>query len=1397
MRFKFCALLPLLGAAALSCGDDFTPIAPPTLDISFGAKMFGVMCDRAGSTAVPWDIEGQSYQNLCWATQEGQFASTVNRALLPKLSGEQAVLMDQGIWQMEAMARRTPSLIAAFNAMFPDENIPVAFPVEGGPTEINTLFALQKLAQAVTPLEIDNPAETPYLAPSGLGVIPSVTQAGGQLLAAFGSPSVANVITAWVQASLGVAADDALEGISGRLGYRPISTALGLAKPVMLYPDLREFLQTFSPRLDQGGDLYESFQSALRMGHYEFAISAPPDPPLVPLVETGFSINRPRTKTEIIEALMLSEAGDFAIPGPTNSAAAYVARRDRRGVVLPRVLELPFVAGADGLAEVNEFDQFLTTGGELAKVDPPFIAPNFTPIGPLDGFGRPLRADGTLLYDYVPLRQTLAGAVNNTLGPLVGRQGSASGEEPEGNTLFNMMRGAFVLYGEETLRKGPYDAAGNPTTDPAEQVDFPSFDATNSPLPALVQGLGQVLADPRSDDWLALVDELFANHQPSMARVTQAMLTLRAISNAHPDAKVDPNIVFWDEFANIIIQLAENPALFKGVMRSLTNPDAVKWLPLSVGNTTKWRNLLVYDTQDVNGFPVLGQYAADGLPVANCQGSTDDPTTCPGPPTELVDRDAPDTGLNRSMFMKFLQLAHDSNESNTCNKKDAVVVALGIPFHVPEPCGLFLFENVLEFYLQAGVDATTQRVPPLSPLVIRDAALLDGMKALCTFGLGSPAAEMEKVTGLKGFQDYYTTLLGKKEVGKCKTGSTFHALTATPEAFERQVFFGASSPGPDGYAPQFPGGVMPDVDPNIGPPGLEVNNKLNDFMNGALEPLSSIVCPSRPQALGGSGGATSVDLPNCSKNLGAGGVDNNVWETGLLTGELAEPNNIMRLRDNSALFTLEQWGFFKGISPMLVAMQAEDQFQVFLDLSEIVYRNWPSADQAECNANGTYRKKLPPPSADTPNPQYNPFYCSQANLTVYETTMAELLLGPDLAGSDFLPALADVITVIDGVTIQTSRGPMAGLDLLQEMTEVLFSRNYANTNTMADRFGNEFTTWSNGTVPPFPDCEPNCDLTDSSKDKLHTTPYYMLANALRGMDDVFAQHPARHEGWKSARSNLVDAFLDVNGTGADSKFANPALPGLVRTTLKLLRQQTSAQCEEARSKGEICTWGSQQLANNLAATFQEPTFGALIRFLDAMTDPDESRQELQAFTHYLIVEDYVTPSAEVIPVVRNVTQAAILDGLQLLIDDALVSALLNAASLSLTPGSKNLPPDTPTGPPPAGVVNRVIQLVNLMSMEPIVDGKPTANQFDPNRLLLTVITPGLAEAVTPDGVSALQVLADSMAEINRANAFVNQNAPMTAKDYQLVFNVVQDFNISETRGLEQFFAIVRNREVTP
>ncbi len=1395
MRFKLCALLPLLGTAAFGCGDDFTPIAPPTLDISFGAKMFGVMCDRVGSTAVPWDIEGESYQSLCWASRDGQFASTVDRSVLPQLSGTQALLMNQGIEQMEAMARRHTSLIAAFNAIFPDENIPVAFPTPSGPTEVNALFALQKLSQAVTPLEAGDSAEPELIAPSGLAVLPSVTQAGGQLLAAFGSPSVDNVITKWVQASLGVVADNALEGISGRLGYRPISTALGLAKPAMLYPELREFLQTFSPRLDAGGDLHDSFQSALRMGHYEFAISAPPDPPLVPLEETGFTINRPRTKTEIFEALMLSQAGDFTIPSPPDTAAAFIARRDRRGVVIPQKLELPFVAGADGLAEVNEFDQFLTTGGELAVVDPPFRAPNFTPVGPLDGFGRPLRADGTLLYEYIPLRETLAGAVNNTLGPLVGRQGTASGDQPEGNSLFDLMRGAFVQYGAETARKAPYDASGTPTSDPTQQVDFPSFDGAASPLADVVQGLGQVLADPRSDDWLALFDELFTKHPQTMARVTQAMLTMRNISNNHPEAKVDPSITFWDEFANIIIRIAEKPALFKGVLRSMTDPDAVKWIPLSVGNTAKWRSLLVYDTQDVNGFPVFGQFAADGLPVANCQGATDDPTTCPGPPTELVDRDAPNTGLNRSMFMKFLQLAHDSNESNTCNKKDAVVVALTIPFHIPEPCGLFLFENVLEFYLQAGVDAATQRVPPLSPLYIRDTALFDRMKLLCSAGF-SPAEEMTKTTGLTGFQDYYSTILTGEHVGKCSLGATFIALTATPNAFERQVFFGTDSPGSTGYADQFPGGVMPDVDPNLAAAGT-VNEKLNAFMNGALEPLSSIVCPAREQALGGTGGATSVTLPNCSRNLGTGGTDNNVWETGLLTGELADPNNIMRLRDNSALFTLEQWEFFKGISPMLVAMQAENEFQVFLDLAEVVYRNWPSADQTECNVNGTYRKKLPPPNQATPNPKYNPFYCSQANLTVYETTMAELLLGPDLAGSDFLPAIADIITVIDGMTIESpTRGPVAGLDLLQEVTQVLFSRVYANDNKMKDHLGSEWTTWSNGTVPPFPDCSPNCDLEDSTKDKLHITPYYMLANGLRGMDEAFAKFPERHEGWKTARSNMVDAFLDVNGEGAGATFKNPAFVGIVTSTLKILRQQAYAHCNEARVAGKLCTWGSEDLAKNMVATFEEPTFGALIRFLDSMTAPDESKQELQAFAHYLLIDSYINGQAQQVDAVRNVTQAAILDGLQLLTDNALVSAILNAASLSMTPGSKNLPPDTPTGPPPAGVVNRVIQLVNLMSVEPFVDGEPTANQFDPDRLLLTVITPGLAKVVTPDGVSALQVLADSMSEINRANAAVNQNAPMTAKDYQLVFNVIQDFNISETRGLEQFFAIVRGRKVS-
>src|SRR5205807_283568 len=119
------------------------------------------------------------------------------------------------------------------------------------------------------------------------------------------------------------------------------------------------------------------------------------------------------------------------------------------------------------------------------------------------------------------------------------------------------------------------------------------------------------------------------------------------------------------------------------------------------------------------------------------------------------------------------------------------------------------------------------------------------------------------------------------------------------------------------------------------------------------------------------------------------------------------------------------------------------------------------------------------------------------------------------------------------------------------------------------------------------------------------TPVYLLTTALSNIDRAFdtwaASHPDdqdRQPMWRAARSQLVDQFLAVSGTGKNAAFVNHALPPITPTLIDLLRAQLFAHCPSSfTAPFDRCDWARDQITSKFGDVVKGPTFAAILDLL--------------------------------------------------------------------------------------------------------------------------------------------------------------------------------------------------------
>jgi hypothetical protein len=822
-----------IGGSGAACAPDFDTVRVIGTRGTLGREMYTMVCDRVGAQALREDVAGISYHAVCHADANGMFVDEVDMAKLPPLDDaldvdgkpvtieQQVKNREHRIARVQAIARRRDDLVAAFDTAFANEAVATkdlanadparscdapsgASGASGAPAEADLRVELSDMLGRLTDLYDDD-------------TIPLVTRALSHVMDDVNrSPD----------------AQAALTRFDARRGYRPAPIAMGVARPALAYPRLVELanalLRLLSSDTDplglksppSGGsskkaadrvatdrvpgpahgalvDLLTILQQELRTA------KALPDLPALgvakdprdPLLER---LTRPRGNLEMARTIFLAQDPVFAAGGE----ARWVVARDARGFAKVAssngMVPAPFVdltggakSAPDGLPDVDDLGRFVTTA---APAPSPFLA--FAEVGmPADadkGFtrdaqGRVLAAGTAMLaYEYIDANATYLASLLRDLVPLL-QPDPKLGHE----TVMDLLGGFTIVAGVRTDGKDSlqsYD--GN-------QVAYRGFREDQSPLLDLVHAVGQVLADPSTDDTLALLQRLAQDKPQVLARLLGAGFRIKEMADQHPEAQIPVDSTLWDEMLDVVVAISQKPKLAEDIIRAFGD-DRTLDLAKSGAAYMEMRDQLTYDRNDLNGTPfnvTTGKVATLTTPV---------------------DRSRPDSGKNRSAFQRFLQTLHDANGLSICTKQGAVAhivwngIALDYPSFAakaacftlgadvpksPMPlCGMFRIENIAHDL----VDAVLGQVN----LDIRDACLKQLVASPLTGIVGGADAFLENVSGIKGF----------------------NTKPSVP-GISRVVFFDL---------------------PHDGLPGDVQNPKTTNFLRDLFDPAQTLVCPAAP-----------------------------------------------------------------------------------------------------------------------------------------------------------------------------------------------------------------------------------------------------------------------------------------------------------------------------------------------------------------------------------------------------------------------------------------------------------------------------------------------------------------------------------------------------------------------
>jgi len=716
------AFVSLIGAAAVSgaCAHEFDTTSRAPARLSLGDDMFQTLCDRVAATEDPFDLEARKARVVCHPDADGKYGDTYGR------EGDAMPV------KLAVMVKYRPQLIDAFNATIPDKD--------------NLQTDLKDLLAAITPLYDDDtmPESTRTLAAIFDQIAFNQTKPSPDE-----SPRDANIRKTKLQRAGEVRA--ALARLGGRKGYRPISTAIGVGKPMLAYDRMSALTDTTIRMLGTGGPAQGEMELVLKVAQHELANTKVSDarPPLTGYTDRFSKTPNARAKltSEVLKNLLVDvEKADFRL-GMTASVPYLL--RDARGFAA--FLNKP--AGwvdkdGDGLPDVDTNGRFIDDKGAPLAIPAPFA---FVTLKGVESevSGATGKTD---LYRFGDASQTMLHSVLADTKVLA---------HPDNGALLDLAHAAKWQFGKRVDAEASYPSPdGAPDT---VKVAYKKFDAASSPITDLVYALGRFLELPRLNDYLEFNRQLLRDHPQEVARLVGAVMKIRDIANKPEYASIDldNSSILWDEVVKIVGELAGEPLILREVVESFADPR-VLLLPQGMAKFAIAKDGLDYNPAGDTCWP------AGTMPDAKCPALNDPwwnvSVTPPGAkkdPNVRVNYGLPDTEDNRSLFSRFLALINDSAGVRACNKQGGSITTkfLGISVKLPlfgtyDECESLNIPDLGNFYLgciAGGTDEVTGK--PRCKLPISD-----GMVSVMNTIVGSGQVDnlVEQSSGITGLKQTAT-----------------------------------------------------------------------------------------------------------------------------------------------------------------------------------------------------------------------------------------------------------------------------------------------------------------------------------------------------------------------------------------------------------------------------------------------------------------------------------------------------------------------------------------------------------------------------------------------------------------------------------------------------------------
>ena len=658
----------------------------------------------------------------------------------------------------------------------------------------------------------------------------------------------------------GAAARSAIAHVAARRGYMPADTATGLLGALFTAPRLRETLAATTHLLSKDATPYEQ-PNTVGSGH---------DTLLKFFTALKADLAEPTTDEAPLGTLYDQATGQTLLSRPrTTLELAREAMLTQNPVFSDGGPPL-WVVKRDrrGMASVTKTDD--------GKVKPPFVDANNDGLPDLDKLGRFVLApnaspppdpfvgnDQSLAYEFVNARETAASALLRHVAALANPE---TGHE----ALFSSVQAL-----EPLVRPGPGREA----------------------FLDMVHAGGQIAANPGADDLLALVKQLFVKQPQLMARLTGNLLDAKATFDAHPEAKLPDGSTMIDDLLAVLVKIGKEPGLLEEVLASLADDKALA-IAQALPAYMKFNDRMTYDRAALNGPPKsIGTGRSE--------------------PSQLVDRTSANSGWNRSIFQRILQLIHDTNGVTLCNKDQALlhgVAQLGrddngnpigpwtpvlLPLTGPaQECQVFRVENLASFYLDA--------VAGQAKLHFRDITIASNL---------SPEA--------------LTRSLNINWTGHSKLSDD---IEPEPPLLNRLVFFDVANDSKNGPPPLNPDGTVAWLNPDgtvVWPPFAKgfapPNGQTNLVISELQGPAPTTACAER-----------TIDDPYF------GDPDaHDVHPDGKIHGlRTCGPGQTLAERDGDTLFALETFNGYDALKPLTSVFVKHHKEDLLIELLDTLYKHW-------------------------------------------------------------------------------------------------------------------------------------------------------------------------------------------------------------------------------------------------------------------------------------------------------------------------------------------------------------------------------------------------------------------------------------------------------------------------